>query len=522
MKIEGPPKFGQNATKNPDSFSASDREADPVDMGRVNQRSRGLVLNMMTGSISIFFAEVLMLPVGFITAVFLARQLGPMNFGLFALALRLVTWIEWTGTSVFYGATVKFVSEETDWQAVATTVLRLHLLVGGGIAALLWLLSTPLAHAFNEPAMATYLKIFAIDIPIFSLVSANRSILVGRGLFKERARTSSSYWITRLVLIVLFVEMGLSVTGAILGIIGASVVALVISRFYVRPAVFSGPAFPVRRLWGFAAPIFMASLSLRMLRLDLIALKLLGGTAAHVGFYSAGQSLSMPASIFSQALSSPLLSTLSRLLSEGDEVKAKEIGRTAMRSVIWLLPFAAMTAGAASEIVGLIFGHMFLSAGPILAFLVFAAVGFTSINVTKVIIVAVGKPRWTFGLTGPLVPLALIGHLILITWLGGVGASIVTTSLICSGAFAGIVAVYKIWGVLPPAKTVLKSAFCSGIAFILAVLWPASGLVLILKLVAITSIILLTFLILGDFTSGEIALIRSMLRLKKEAGTKRG
>ncbi|MBW2170456.1 MAG: oligosaccharide flippase family protein [Deltaproteobacteria bacterium] len=158
-------------------------------MNRVNQPSQHLVRNMMTGSIRIFFAEVLIIPVGFITAVFLARQLGPVNFGLFAIALRLVTWVEWTSLTVFYSATVKFVSEEDDWRAVGTTVVRLHLVVGVGIAALLWITASPLARAFNEPAMATYLKLFAIDIPIFSLFSVHSSILVGRGLFKERAWT---------------------------------------------------------------------------------------------------------------------------------------------------------------------------------------------------------------------------------------------------------------------------------------------------------------------------------------------
>lgn len=486
--------------------------------GRLNQPSHSIVLNMVTGTISIFLAEVLILPVGFITVVFLARQLGPVNFGLFVLASRLVTWIEWTSASLFSGATVKFVSQEVDWQAVGTTVLRLHLMVGGGIAALLWLLSSPLSRIFNEPAMANYLKLFAIDIPIFSLACANRSILVGRGCFKEQSRTSLSYWIARLVLIVFFVEMGLSVKGAIMGVIGASVVALVISGFYVRPSLFSMATFPVRRLWSFAAPLFMSSLSLRIIRLDLIALKVLGGTAAHVGFYGAAQNLCMPAGIFAQSLSSPLLSTLSRLLSEGDELKAKQIGRTAMRSVIWLLPFAAMTAGAASEIIGFIFGQKFLSAGPILALLIFAAVGLVAVIVAKAIIIAVGKPGWTFILTGPMVPLALIGHLILIPWIGGIGASIVTASVACLGALVSVYAVYRIWGVLPPVNTLLKSAVCSGLALALAILWPASGLMIILKLVAIVLVILITFLLLGDFTAGEIALVRSMLSRRAVTG----
>ncbi|MBW2170457.1 MAG: oligosaccharide flippase family protein, partial [Deltaproteobacteria bacterium] len=247
----------------------------------------------------------------------------------------------------------------------------------------------------------------------------------------------------------MFVEMGLSVNGAIIGVIGASMVGLIMSRFFIRPPVFSGATFPVRRLLGFSAPVFMSSLSLRMLRLDVIALKVLGATAAQVGFYSAGQSLSIHTSLLSGALSPPLLSTLSRLIRQGDESKAKDIGRTAMRLVIWLLPFAAMTAGAATEIVDLVFGKEFVSAGPILAYLIFAAVGFIGITMARAIILAIGRPGWTFLVTGPMFPIAVIGYLILIPWMGGVGAAIVTTCATCLAAVASFLAVYKLWGILP-------------------------------------------------------------------------
>jgi len=477
----------------------------------MNQPASRAGLHMMTGTIRIFLGEVLILPTGFITAVFLARQLGPGNYGLFALASMLVMWIEWVSTAAFTNTTIKFVGESSDWEPIGTTVARLHLLVGVATAALLWLLSLPLSRVFNEPAMANYLKLFAIDIPIFSLARANSSILVGRGCFKERALMSAGRIIARLVLIVLFVEMGLSVEGAIMGMIGASVVELVISRFYVRPSLFSRSKFPVRRLWGFAAPLFMSALSLRIFRLDLLALKVLGGTAAHVGFYGAALNLSIPPTIFSTSLSPPLLSTLSRLLSAGDKLKAQEIGMTAMRSVIWVVPFAAMTAGAASEIVVFIFGQSFVSAGPILAYLIFAALGLVAINVAKAILTASGKPGWTFTLTGPMVPLALIGHLILIPLLGGVGASVVTASIAGLGALGSVFAVYRIWGVLPPAKTLFKSALCSGLAFALAILWPTSGLMVILKLLAIAVMIPVAFFLLGEFTAREMAVVRSML-----------
>lgn len=473
---------------------------------------------MLKGTISIFLAEALILPTGFITAVFLARRLGPTNYGLFALVSMLVIWIEWGSTAIFTNTTIKFVGEASDWEPIGTTVVRLHLIVGCGIAALLWFFSSPLSRVFNEPAMAQYLRLFAIDIPIFGLACANSSILVGRARFKERARISAGRRIARLVLIILFVEMGLSVTGAIMGMIGASVVELAFSWFYLRPSLFLRASFPVRRLWGFAAPLFMSALTLRIFRLDLFALKILGATAAQAGFYGAAMNLSIPINLFATSLSQPLLSTLSSLLSEGDEPKAKEIGLTAMRSIFWLLPFAAMTAGAAHEIVSFIFGEKYLPASPILALLIFAAMGLLTINISKAILTAIGKPGCTFILTGPMVPLALIGHLILIPWLGGIGAAVVTTSVACLGALVSIFAVYRIWRVLPPVKTLFRSIFCSGLALAMAMLSPVSGIMLILKLLVIIVVIMLTFLLLAEFTANEIALFRSMFRYRLGRG----
>jgi len=471
-------------------------------------------LQMMTGTIRIFFAEALILPTGFITAVFLARSLGPIDYGLFALASRLINWIELIGTSVFSSTTIKFVAEEPDWHAVGTTVVRVHLIMGGSIALLLWLLSSPLSLLFNEPAMDGYLKLFAIDIPLFCLACANGNILMGLGRFRERARMRAGRWIARFVLIILFVEMGLSVRGAIMGSIGASIAELVISGLYIRPHLISESAFPIRRLWGFAAPLFMSATSLRIFKLDLFALKALGGTAAHAGFFGAALNLASPMTLISQSLWPPLLSTLTQMLAEGNEAGAKEIGRTVIRSVLWTVPFAAMIAGTASEIADFIFGREFLPTGPILSLLVFSVIGMFTIKISNAILTALGKPAWTFMVTGPMVPLALIGHLILVPRMDAIGAAIVTTSVACFMGFFSIIAVYRIWGIFPPVKTVLKSIFCSVLAFGLAVLWPTSGLMLILKLIVIPLIILLTFFLLGEFTAREIALVQKVLRDK--------
>lgn len=473
----------------------------------------------LDGTIRIFLAEALLLPTGLIIAAFLTRRLGPEGYGLFTLAAALVAWMEWSIASIFARATIKFIAEAEDWRPIGATVVRLHLIASGGATLLLWFLATPIATLLNEPVLATYLQLFALDIPLFSLALAHRHILVGIGGFRERALASAGRWVAKLLLIVLLVELGLSVPGAILGSIGASLVELAIGRFYIRPSLFHRTAFPVRQLLGYAAPLFLFGLSLRLFdRLDLFVLKVLGGTAEQAGIYGAAQNVSLVISIFALSFSPLLLSTLSRTLRAGDDRQAMEMGQEAMRVVIWLLPFAGMTAGAAPEIVALIFGQIFLPAAPLLAFLIFGALALVMISVATAILTAAGKPGWTFALTGPLVPLAIAGHLLLIPRFGALGAALVTTIFAGLSALAAVLAVYRIWQILPPSATMLRSVLVCGLAYAMAALWPAFGFLLLLKLLVIGLVIPFAFFLLGEFSASEIALGRSMLRWRMAPG----
>ena len=186
--------------------------------------------HLLDGVIWVFLAEALVLPTGVVTAAFLARKLGPQRYGLFTLAVMVVGWIEWTITSVFARATVKLVSDTQDWRSVATIVMRLQLVVSGSAALLLWFLAPLIASLLGEPILASYLRLFALDIPLFSLGQAQRDILVGIGDFRERALGRAARWIAKMALIILLVGLGLSVSGAILGSIGASLVQLAIGE----------------------------------------------------------------------------------------------------------------------------------------------------------------------------------------------------------------------------------------------------------------------------------------------------
>ncbi len=476
--------------------------------------------HLLKGTISIFLAEALIVPTGFVTAIFLARYLGPSGYGLFALVATLILWIEWLSSSVFTNVTIKFVGEASDWKPVGSAIIRLQFGLAMTVAAVLWAAAPLLSRLFGEPVLASYLRLFAIDIPIFCLACANRNILAGMGSYKLRAWVTAARWTTRLILIIFFVLLGLSVKGAILGSIGASVVEFGISRIFVRTSLFLRCSIPLQKIREVVAPLFMSAVSLRFFRMDLFALKVLGGTAAQTGFYSAAFNLSAPPALLSMSLTPPLISTLSRLLKDGQTPAAKEIASVALSSLLWLLPFGAVAAGASSDIVRLIFGPDFSETAPVFSILVFAPVALHAVNISIAILTATDNPVWPFKLTAPMVPIALLGHILLIPRFGGLGAAAVTTCVASLTAIVSVWAVYRTWGIAPPLRKTLNSVLVSGLGYAMALLWPVSGPVLILKLLAIGALVIFCLFALHDFTPRELSILRSAIRRKSYSDRK--
>lgn len=468
--------------------------------------------NTFEGTVWGFLAEAVALPTGLVTAAFLTRHLGPDGYGIFSLAIIAILWIETGINSFLSSTTVKFVSQATDWRPVGTTVLRLYLLVSVLAMLLVGLLAQPLANILGEPAMSTYLRLFALDLPLAGLANAHLRILIGTGQYQPRAVVRAVRWVARLVLIVVLVELGLSVAGAIVGSMGATLVELIVARRCVRPSL-AGQGVALRPLFQYATPLFASGLALHIFKkMDLFTLKALGGTASDAGFYAAAQNLALTPSLFAFAFSPLLLSSLNHMLRTGAPAAARRLGRNALRIIILLFPLAGMSAGAAREVVRLIYGANFEPAAPLLALLIFVGVALALASTGASILVALGRPGWTLALRGPLVPLALGGHFLLIPLLGSLGAALVTTAGAGLSALVSIGVVCYFWQMRLPHTTFLRSAFLTILAYGASALWPTAGLWLVIKLVLIAFGILLLFGLLGEFSTRELAMARSFLR----------
>lgn len=464
-----------------------------------------------------FAAEALLVPVGVLIAAFLSRRFGPAGYGLLSLSGVAVVWVEANVGAALSSPAIKLVGDARDWRPAGAAVLRLYLGVGLALMLLLWATAAPLARLFGEPAITGYLRLSALDVPLFCLAQAHRTIIIGLGRYRERALTTAARWTMRLVLVVLFVELGATLAGAMWGIICASLVELIVCRCYVRPQLFQRDAYPVRRLCKHALPLVAAALCMSLYgRLDLILLKALGATPAEAGFYSVAQNMSLLLTLFSFAFAPVMLSTLTSALRDGDEAAARQLCRQSMRAVLLLMPLAALIAGAAPGIVALIFGTLFLPATPLLRLLIFAAWSLLMLSATASMLVAGGKARWTFHVAWPLLLCAAGGHLWLIPRAGAQAAAAVTCLLACAGAIVTIELVRRHWRVSPPAATAYRSVLVSLAVYALTALLPATGLLLFVKLAAAGVFAVIAFLLLGEFNGRAIDGARVLLRCLTE------
>lgn len=481
--------------------------------------------HMLDGAARLFAAEALFVPTGVLTAMFLARRLTPAGYGVLAVAATLVAWVEWSTAALFSRASVKFVGEAADWRPVADRIVRLYLGTGLAVGLLLFLASDALAALLREPSLRSYLRLFSADVPLFMLAQAHRHVLVGRGDFRPQALASACRWVSRLLLVVCLVGAGLSITGAILGHLGASLVELAVGRFYVRPSLWRRSDFSARRLWGVAVPLFLAAMSLRLFdKLDLLMLKALGGTAAEAGCYGAAQNLTLASNLLALSVSPLLLSTLSRLRRGGAEGErlARAISADCLRLVVRLLPFALLVAASASEIVALIFGADYLPAARPLALLINASLALLLVSVCSTVLIAAGDVRLTVALSAPLPFAALAGHFLLIPRLGALGAGLVTAAVTLLAACASLLLVRRRAGVRVPLQTFGRSLLVGALGCALALLWPAGGAWVLLKLPLISLALLAAFALLGEFDSGELNLLRSRFASRGAPATSGG
>ncbi|MHB8620768.1 MAG: lipopolysaccharide biosynthesis protein, partial [Chloroflexota bacterium] len=421
---------------------------DPAEPGRAAESRPSRGQKAASGTIQNMLAHVLLFPTGFVVAGFLSRTLGPANYGTLAVASSLVAWLEFLVAGIFVQAVVTFVAETADWGHPATTAARFQGGCGLLVGLVLFVTAPAVAAALGSPALGPYLRLFAIDVPLASMVYLYSAVLTGREQFGANAATSAIYWVARMAFILLLVSLTGSISGAIVGTICASVVTLIASRLFVAVPMFRASSFPIRRLvtYGGATVLFAVADSL-FDKAGLFFVKGMDVHAADAGFYSAASALAVVPTLFAGAFVPLLLTSIVKEMAAEHPEKVRTLVGQGNRLLLLLLPFAGITAACSSEIVNLIYGPGFAPAAPFFVVLSFSTVAMAVITMAVSLLTAAGKLRCLLALSIPLLPVLLAACYVMTRTFGGIGAAWATLLVSVAAALAGAIMIRRVMGV---------------------------------------------------------------------------
>ncbi|MCS7047743.1 MAG: polysaccharide biosynthesis C-terminal domain-containing protein [Verrucomicrobiae bacterium] len=486
-------------------------------MGRTTNENRSR--HLADGVVRGLMAESLFPLTGLVTAAYLTRALLPEGYGWFTLVASFVGWVEWTVATVFSRAALKLVGEAgEDWQRIGSALVRWHLWLGCGAMLLVMGLASPLGRVFGDESVAWWLGLMALEIPVFSVAHAHRSVLTGRGGYRQRAVASVWRWLSRLVLIVGLVELGMSVSGAILGNLAATVIELVVTRRYCSiPWRVANPV-SVREVLGYAVPLFVASACLRLFDVQMVLmLKACGGSAQEVGWLGAAVNVAILPRLLSMTFVPMLTATLTHAVRDGEHERARALTRDALRVVWWMLPLVGLTAGAGREIAGLLFGARFVEAGPLLGWLMWGAIGTVVFNVVTGVLTAAGYPRATVGYAVALVVAGIgLGLWWVPSW-GALGAAMAWSISAWFGAGLALWTVHRVWKVEMPVTALGRCAIVGVAVWWVAREWATPGGWVVLKMMLLATGAVFGLVIVREWGWREWNLARSLMAWNRSA-----
>ncbi len=464
---------------------------------------------MLGGVFLTLVAEGIGLPAGLITAMVMTRGLGPGIYGRFMVVASTVAITEWLLIAVLARPIVKFVAEADDWRPVAATSFRVYVLSGLVIGGALWALAGPLAALLDDALLAGYFRLFAVQIPIFAAGAACRNVLAGQARYRQQAMASALGWVGRVLFIVLFLQLGFGIEGAILGSICGTLASALTALLLVGGAVWGQAGFPIRQLMQLALPTFLGLLFARLLdQAGLLTLQALGTAEADVGFYGAAMNVMLVTSVIAAGVTPVLISTLTAARRDSDHALIRQAATGAMRFGIALFPFAAIVAGSSGELAVLLFSRDFSATAPIMAALMVAAVARATVSMMGAVLVALDRAWASAFVVLPLPLLAVGAHVLLIPKYGGLGVALVTMTLAIAASVASVLIASRLVRAPVPLGTLMRSGAITTLAYALAAGWPTPGPLVLVKAGILALAVALAFAASGELTRHELAVLR--------------
>lgn len=458
-------------------------------------------------------AQALVTLAGYLTAVLLARQLGPAVFGAYSIVYSILMATELIGRLGVPQAVTKLVAERGDRGAEveftgASISGGLYLVIFG----FFWFASPWLASTLGLPGQAWYFRLASLDIPFFGLFFIITAILDGRRHYHLTALVTAIYAASKIAAILVVVAIGATIERALIANVAASLIGVTAALLAMRKMVLR-PSLSAAKLVGrLSIPLSIRGASNQIL--VGIGLWSIGAAGAAIsgeakGFYAAANSVARLPTILSLGVSGIIIASIASALGRGDRAGANEVLHAVTRGLfIVLIPSTALIIVEARSVMRLLFDNEYAAGGAYLAILVVGqGMAFTFMNVLNSAVVAASRPDRAVlaGIYG--VVTAIVALVILVPAYGAMGAAIGTTmgGLVAAGA-AGYYASRWVGPWIMPGE-LLKLVAATALIVFAASWFDTDGLMFIVELVVLGILLLTVFALTGVIRMSDVQIL---------------
>jgi O-antigen/teichoic acid export membrane protein len=364
---------------------------------------------------------------GYLISVILARELGPQEFGVYGVVLSVLTWIEMVATVGIPGATAKLIPEYGSQTPIVEQTARMLLLtVSVLLFCLCWLLAPAFAFLFDLPSGTTLFRLAILDIPFSGIYFSYKGLLAGHRRFGTLSVSLILYSLTKLLGILVLLAVGLSVSGALLVNVLATVGALAYLTVKLPPTRARPSYSLMNTVLRVALPMGVYLVGSQvLLNVDLWSLKSLwSGSGGDIGIYVAALNLSKVFMVVPSVLSGVLFASLSWAFARSDEVDARHHIQGAVRlAFIVLIPSCLILSRHAETVMVLVYSSAYASGGIYLGIqlITFMLVAFLDLFLHA--LMAAGRRYQSASILLVMIALALPLNLVLIPQAGPLGAA---------------------------------------------------------------------------------------------------
>ncbi len=468
----------------------------------------------MRGAVLVGGAHFVLAASSYVVAIVLARVLGPADYGTFGLIYSLLMATELVVQFGAPAAISRLIAERPDQDRQLTaTGLAFVLAVYGLVFVASWISAPWLAAVFRIPERAWLFRIAALDLPFYGAYLLLENVLSGRRDFTGKSIALFAYGMTKLVGIGGLAFAGLTLQGAFIVNVVASIVGLSIVLVRMGPVALRPEVESARNLIKLAAPLALIEGGVQLLLyVDLWSLSLFGGASdsSTQGYYVAAKSIARLPMMISLALNGVLIPSLAHAMASGNRGDAlRFLHGTTRFLAIALIPGCALIAVKAEPIMSLLFSRQYAAGGALLGLLVFGSgLLFTVFSVLLTILLAIGRQRIAAMLAvGVIVP-AFVANALLVPRFGARGAAIATIVAAGIGTIATGTALRVSLGSLMEFKVLPKILFATACVCALASVVQMEGLGLVVGLPALMVAYIALGMMLGVISKSDLDVAR--------------